>query len=78
MGRLVHAMVESKITYEQAVHEFQAGFIWRTIAAQQGHLGRAAKELQMHPNTLTRLLKKLGIDVVQIRSKRKHNASSTT
>jgi DNA-binding NtrC family response regulator len=55
------------ITYTEAVREFKKRFILEVLAGHRGNQCKAAKELGMHRNTLSRTLEELGIDPAQTR-----------
>jgi Fis family transcriptional regulator, factor for inversion stimulation protein len=64
---LVTQMHSSGITYEEAVREFKKRFILEVLANHKGNQCKAARELGMHRNTLSRTIAELNIDPVQIR-----------
>lgn len=51
---LVKEMVEGGITYKDAVEEFQKHFILATLKTTNGNLSKAAEELGVHRNTLSK------------------------
>ena len=52
--RLVDEMVSKGILYEDARQEFERRFISRALARSKGTVGRAAKMIGIHRNTLSR------------------------
>ena len=52
--RLVDEMVSKGILYEDARQEFERRFISRALARSKGNVGRAAKMIGIHRNTLSR------------------------
>lgn len=64
---LVTQMHSSGITYEEAVREFKKRFILEVLASHKGNQCKAARELGMHRNTLSRTIAELDIDPVQVR-----------
>ena len=64
---LVIQMQASGITYAEAVREFKKRFILEVLARHRGNQCKAARELQMHRNTLSRTIAELELDPVQIR-----------
>lgn len=60
-------MHASGITYEEAVREFRKSFLIEVLSQHRGNQCKAAKELGMHRNTLSRAITELGIDPAQIR-----------
>ena len=73
---LVTQMHTGGITYSEAVREFKKRFILEVLAAHRGNQCKAAKELGMHRNTLSRTLEELGIDLMQTRMSLKAGQSS--
>ncbi len=64
---LITQMHTGGITYTEAVREFKKRFILEVLAGHRGNQCKAAKELGMHRNTLSRTLEELGIDPAQTR-----------
>jgi DNA-binding NtrC family response regulator len=60
-------MNESGILYSEAVREFKKTFIANVLEQHRGNQCKAAKQLGMHRNTLSRTLDELGLDVKEIR-----------
>jgi Fis family transcriptional regulator, factor for inversion stimulation protein len=60
-------MQASGITYDEAVREFKKRFILQVLATHRGNQCKAAKELGMHRNTLSRTLAELDIEPSQVR-----------
>jgi hypothetical protein len=56
------------ITYAEAVREFKKRFILHVLAQHRGNQCKAANELGMHRNTLSRTMEELGIDPAQVRA----------
>ena len=54
LERLVEEMVEKGVQFEDAVQEFEKRFIIRVLERCDGSLTKAADELGIHRNTLTR------------------------
>ena len=61
LGRLVDQMIDGGITFEDGRREFERRFISRVLDDTDGHLSKAALQLGLHRNTLTRKLAELGI-----------------
>jgi Fis family transcriptional regulator len=59
LGRLVDQMVAGGITFEDGRREFERRFISRVLSETDGHLSKAAEQLGLHRNTLTRKLAEL-------------------
>ena len=64
---LVQQMYRSNILYSEAVREFKRRFISTVLQENKGNRCRAAKQLGMHRNTLSRTVDELKIDVRQYR-----------
>jgi len=60
-------MYRSNILYSEAVREFKKKFILTVLQENKGNQCRAARELGMHRNTLSRTVSELKIDVRQFR-----------
>jgi len=67
LDSLVAQMHAGGITYDEAVSEFKRRFILEVLASHRGNQCKAAKELGMHRNTLSRVLADLDIDPAQVR-----------
>ena len=64
---LVMQMYKSNILYSEAVREFKKRFILTVLQENKGNQCRAAKQLGMHRNTLSRTISELKIDIRQLR-----------
>ena len=62
LDALVNQMIEHGIFYEDAVSEFEKRFIWKILEKNNGNLCKAARELHIHRNTLTRKIAVLDLD----------------
>jgi len=67
LENLVAQMYESGILYSEAVREFKKRFIMNVLIQNRGNQCKAARELGMHRNTLSRTLAELKLDVRQLR-----------
>jgi Fis family transcriptional regulator len=67
LDNLVTQMHDGGITYDEAVREFKKRFLIQVLAQHRGNQCKAAKELGMHRNTLSRTIAELKIDPSQIR-----------
>ncbi|HUY81072.1 MAG TPA: helix-turn-helix domain-containing protein [Acidobacteriaceae bacterium] len=67
LDSLVTQMHAGGITYNEAVREFKKRFLVEVLAHHRGNQCKAAKELGMHRNTLSRTIAELQIDPSQIR-----------
>ena len=54
LNRLVDEMVARGILYDDARQEFERRFISRALARSDGKVGRAAKMIGLHRNTMSR------------------------
>lgn len=64
---VVNDMQSTGILYGEAVREFKKRFILTALKANQGNQVRAARELGMHRNTLSRTIADLKIDLKEFR-----------
>jgi len=64
---LVMAMYRGGILYSEAVREFKKRFILTVLEENNGNQCKAARELGMHRNTLSRTIDELKIDVRAVR-----------
>jgi DNA-binding protein Fis len=64
---LVTQMYKSGILYDEAVREFKKRFIHTVLQENHGNQCKAAKELGMHRNTLSRTITELKLDLRMIR-----------
>lgn len=61
LEQLVQEMVDRGIRFEDAQREFDRRFITRVVLRCDGNLSKAADELGVHRNTLTRKIQTLKI-----------------
>lgn len=64
---LVAQMYGSGILYSEAVREFKKRFLMNVLQQNKGNQCKAARELGMHRNTLSRTIHELKLDVRQFR-----------
>lgn len=64
---LVLAMYKGGILYSEAVREFKKRFLITVLEENGGNQCKAARELGMHRNTLSRTIDELKIDVRAVR-----------
>ena len=64
---LVAEMYDGGILYSEAVREFKKSFLSHVLQQNRGNQSKAAKQLGMHRNTLSRTLTELDLDVRQLR-----------
>lgn len=65
---LVVQMHSAGIPYAEAVRQFKRRYIYEVLAHHKGNQCKAAEELGMHRNTLSRTLAELDMDTTQIRN----------
>lgn len=65
---LVFQMHSSGIPYAEAVREFKKRYILEVLSRHRGNQCKAAAELGMHRNTLSRTLAELEMDSAQIKN----------
>ena len=64
---LVTQMHQSGILYSEAVREFKKRFILSVLQENHGNQCKAARELGMHRNTLSRTISELKLDIRGLR-----------
>lgn len=64
---LIGQMYKSGILYSEAVREFKKRFIITVLQENHGNQCKAARELGMHRNTLSRTIEELKIDMRNVR-----------
>jgi len=64
---LVSQMYKSGILYSEAVREFKKRFILAVLQENHGNQCKAARELGMHRNTLSRTISELKLDMRAVR-----------
>lgn len=67
LDNLVSQMHAGGITYAEAVREFKRRFLLEVLSHHKGNQCKAAKELGMHRNTLSRTMAELELDPSQVR-----------
>ena len=65
---LVHQMYDSGILYSEAVREFKKRFLLTVLQENLGNQCRAARQLGMHRNTLSRTISELKLDIRAVRN----------
>ncbi|MBV8206260.1 MAG: histidine kinase [Acidobacteria bacterium] len=65
---LVMQMYRSGILYSEAVREFKKRFVQTVLQENNGNQCKAARELGMHRNTLSRTITELKLDIRVIRN----------
>jgi Fis family transcriptional regulator len=64
---LVNQMYKSGILYSEAVREFKKRFLLAVLNENHGNQCKAARELGMHRNTLSRTISELKLDIRAVR-----------
>jgi DNA-binding NtrC family response regulator len=65
---LVTQMHSAGVSYTEAIRQFKRRYILEVLATHKGNQCKAAEELGMHRNTLSRTLAELDLDSTQIRN----------
>jgi DNA-binding protein Fis len=68
LDTLITQMHSAGIAYNEAVRQFKKRYIHEVLANHKGNQCKAAHELGMHRNTLSRTLAELDMDTARIRS----------
>ncbi len=67
LDNLILQMHAAGVAYNDAVREFKKRYILEVLSRHRGNQCKAADELGMHRNTLSRTLAELGMDSAEIR-----------
>ena len=67
LDSLVVQMYAGGISYDEAVREFKKSYILEVLSHHKGNQCKAAAELGMHRNTLSRTINELQINPAQVR-----------
>lgn len=65
---LVTQMHSSGVRYEDAVREFKRQYLREVLVANRGNQCKAADELGIHRNTLSRAMAELGLSLAEVRA----------
>jgi DNA-binding NtrC family response regulator len=65
---IITQMYSAGVSYNEAVRQFKRRYILQVLAQHKGNQCKAAEELGMHRNTLSRTLAELDMNTAQIRS----------
>lgn len=68
LDALITQMHSAGIPYADAMRQFKKRYILEVLAQHKGNQCKAATELGMHRNTLSRTLAELDMDTAQIRN----------
>ena len=67
LDSLITQMHSSGVAYAEAVRQFKRRYLMEVLTQHKGNQCKAAEELGMHRNTLSRTLAELNLDRAQIR-----------
>ncbi len=67
LHNLVTQMHSAGVSYNEALRQFKRRYILEVLAHHKGNQCKAAEELGMHRNTLSRTLAELDMNTAQIR-----------
>lgn len=76
LDMLVTQMHSNGVDYTEAVRQFKKRYILEVLAHHKGNQCKAAGELGMHRNTLSRTLAELDMDTAKIRTGMRRPPSS--
>ena len=68
LDSLVTQMHSSGIRYDDAVREFKRQYLREVLIRHRGNQCKAAEELGMHRNTLSRTMAELGLNLAEVRA----------
>lgn len=68
LDSLITQMHSSGVSYEEAVREFKKQYLREVLIANRGNQCKAAEELGMHRNTLSRAMADLGLSLSEVRA----------
>ena len=68
LDSLVTQMHSSGVRYDDAVREFKKQYLREVLIAHRGNQCKAAEELGMHRNTLSRTMADLGLSLAEVRA----------
>ena len=68
LDNLVTQMHSTGMRYEEAVRQFKRQYLLEVLRAHRGNQCKAAEELGMHRNTLSRTMAELELEVSEVRA----------
>ena len=68
LDSLVTQMHSTGVRYEEAVRQFKRQYLIEVLRAHRGNQCKAAEELGMHRNTLSRTMAELELEIAEVRS----------
>lgn len=78
LGMIVDELVSRGLTLEQARQEFERQFIVASLRLHGGSIGRSARSLGVHRNTLRNKVTNLGIDTTNSQAAHSLHGTSRT
>ena len=68
LDNLVTQMHSTGVRYDDAVRQFKRQYLLEVLRAHRGNQCKAAEELGMHRNTLSRAMAELGLELAEVRA----------
>ena len=68
LDTLITQMHSTGVRYEDAVRQFKRQYLLEVLRANRGNQCKAAEELGMHRNTLSRTMAELDLEVAEVRA----------
>lgn len=68
LDSLITQMHSSGVRYDEAVRQFKRQFLLEVLKAHRGNQCKAADELGMHRNTLSRTMAELELEMPEVRA----------
>jgi DNA-binding NtrC family response regulator len=68
LDNLVTQLHSTGVRYEDAVREFKKQYLREVLLAHRGNQCKAAEEMGMHRNTLSRAMAELGLSLAEVRA----------
>ncbi len=68
LDTLITQMHSTGVRYEDAVRQFKRQYLLEVLRAHRGNQCKAAEELGMHRNTLSRTMAELDLEVAEVRA----------
>ena len=68
LDNLITQMHSTGIRYDDAVRQFKRQYLLEVLRTHRGNQCKAAEELGMHRNTLSRAMAELGLDLAEVRA----------
>ncbi|HTJ30979.1 MAG TPA: helix-turn-helix domain-containing protein [Acidobacteriaceae bacterium] len=76
LDSLVTQMHSTGVSYDEAVRQFKRQYLMEVLRAHRGNQCKAADELGMHRNTLSRTMAELELDITEVRASLKRPVRS--